>query len=576
MKTFVKVLEHKGFLTVRHLLGCDQAEKLRATGRSRQEKGTRNVFTRLGQYIRRALVPAGFVAVFIFAPVLAMAAPYAALVMDERDGRVIYAENADARLHPASLTKMLTLYITFDAIRRGEITLDTPIKVTAHAAGQAPSRLGLRAGQVIALRYLIRAAAIKSANDAAAAIGDALGGSEAGFAERMNKTAKALGLTNSTFRNANGLTAAGHLSTARDMAILARHLYYDFPEYYNIFSRRESDAGIATVYSTNRKFLDEYQGADGLKTGFTVPSGFNLVATAQRGNKRLIGVIFGATSTPARNKQMAQLLDMGFAKVAEDVPVRKPPLPDLSGIAGGKAAPVAPAPRPDASDLVADATDGNPNGTPTTGKTVRVSTAVATSVTPRPRPESLDAGATAVAVVTPEARPATLAEGDTSDMADTAPAPRPAEDTQIAAAAAAPASEADGTLTNVATASATEVAPTPLPPAKPKPEIVFASVAPAGEAAPPPQAPEVVSRYSTSGSRDWAITLGRYPSRDAADKALLRVALAEPTTLDETLRKIVPRPSGFDATFVGLTQDQADFACRRIAARGLTCFTLSP
>ncbi len=576
MKTFVKVLEHKGFLTVRHLLGCDQAEKLRATGRSRQEKGTRNVFTRLGQYIRRALVPAGFVAVFIFAPVLAMAAPYAALVMDERDGRVIYAENADARLHPASLTKMLTLYITFDAIRRGEITLDTPIKVTAHAAGQAPSRLGLRAGQVIALRYLIRAAAIKSANDAAAAIGDALGGSEAGFAERMNKTAKALGLTNSTFRNANGLTAAGHLSTARDMAILARHLYYDFPEYYNIFSRRESDAGIATVYSTNRKFLDEYQGADGLKTGFTVPSGFNLVATAQRGNKRLIGVIFGATSTPARNKQMAQLLDMGFAKVAEDVPVRKPPLPDLSGIAGGKAAPVAPAPRPDASDLVADATDGNPNGIPTTGKTVRVSTAVATSVTPRPRPESLDAGATAVAVVTPEARPATLAEGDTSDMADTAPAPRPAEDTQIAAAAAAPASEADGTLTNVATASATEVAPTPLPPAKPKPEIVFASVAPAGEAAPPPQAPEVVSRYSTSGSRDWAITLGRYPSRDAADKALLRVALAEPTTLDETLRKIVPRPSGFDATFVGLTQDQADFACRRIAARGLTCFTLSP
>ncbi len=576
MKTFVKVLEHKGFLTVRHLLPFDQAEKLRTTGRSRQEKGTRNVFTRLGQDIRRAFVAAGFVAVFIIAPVLAMAAPYAALVMDERDGRVIYADNADARLHPASLTKMLTLYITFDAIRRGEITLDTPIKVTAHAAGQAPSRLGLRAGQVIALRYLIRAAAIKSANDAAAAIGDALGGSEAGFADRMNKTAKALGLTNSTFRNANGLTAAGHLSTARDMAILARHLYYDFPEYYNIFSRRESDAGIATVYSTNRKFLEEYPGADGLKTGFTVPSGFNLVATAQRGNKRLIGVIFGATSTPARNKQMAQLLDMGFAKVAEDVPVRKPPLPDLSGIAGGKAAPVAPAPRPDAGDLVADATDGNPNGTPTTGKTVRVSTAVATSVTPRPRPESLDAGATAVAAVVPEARPATLAQGDTSDVADTPPAPRPAEGTQTAAAATAAAAEADGTLTNVATASATEVAPAPLPPAKPKPEIVFASVAPAGEAAPPPQAPEIVSRYSTSGSRDWAITLGRYPSRDAADKALLRVALAEPTTLDETLRKIVPRPSGFDATFVGLTQDQADFACRRIAARGLTCFTLSP
>lgn len=572
MKTFVKVLEHKGFPTVRHLLLLFTAEKLRPTERSRQEKGTRNVFTRLGQCIRRAFIPAGFVAIFIFAPVLALAAPYAALVMDERDGRVIYADNADARLHPASLTKMLTLYITFDAIRRGEITLDTPIKVTAHAAGQAPSRLGLRAGQVIALRYLIRAAAIKSANDAAAAIGDALGGSEAGFAERMNKTAKALGMTNSTFRNANGLTAAGHLSTARDMAILARHLYYDFPEYYNIFSRRESDAGIATVYSTNRKFLEEYQGADGLKTGFTVPSGFNLVATAQRGNKRLIGVIFGATSTPARNKQMAQLLDMGFAKVADDVPVRKPPLPDLSGIAGGKAAPVAPAPRPDAGDLVADATDGNPNGKITTGKTVRVTTAVASSVAPKPRPDSLDAGATAVAAVVPEGRPGdVVAQGDTSDVADTRPAPRP-DDGTLVASAAAPAN--DG-LSDVAPASA-EVAPAPAAPAKPKPEIVFASVAGSGETVPPPQAPEVVSRYSTSGSRDWAITLGRYPSRDAADKALLRVALAEPTTLDETLRKIVPRPSGFDATFVGLTQDQADFACRRIAARGQQCFTLSP
>lgn len=527
----------------------------------------------------------------LLAPFAAWAAPFAALVMDARNGQIIYQDNADTRLYPASLTKMLTLYITFDALRRGEVTLDTPITVTAHAAGQAPSRLGLRAGQVIALRYLIRAAAVKSANDAAAAIGDYLGGNEAGFAARMNATAKALGMTNSTFKNANGLTRPGHMSTAHDMAILARHLIYDFPEYYNIFSRTETDAGVATVYSTNRKFLEEYQGADGIKTGFTVPSGFNLVASAVRGDKRVIGVIFGGTSTAERNKKMEQLLDMGFARVAENVPLRRPVPPDLRGIVKG----------PPADALVAQNQvddSGDPNGRPSTGKTVRVTTAVTASIRPQARPDALavaDASATqpgdSVAGTAPAPRPvdpAATAEVASADpeASPVVPMPRPTFATNADAVAdndgeALDSSEvavaATGPVGNVeATAATPEAAAAPPTEPKPRPEIVFASVAPAAKEDEATAAPEVISRLSTSGGHDWAITLGRYNSRDAAEKALLRTALAEPTVLDQALRKVIDRKSGFDANFVGLTHRQADLACARLQARTLACFALAP
>ena len=257
------------------------------------------------------------------------AAPYAAVVIDARSGETLYEQNADARLHPASLTKMMTLYITFDAIRRGEVSLDSMITVSKNAASKPPSKLGLRAGQKIALRYLIRAAAVKSANDAASAIGDALGGNEARWAARMNRTAKALGMRNTTFKNANGLTEAGHLSTARDMTTLGRRLFYDFPEYYNIFSRRETDAGIAKVRNTNSRFLDAYKGADGIKTGYTSAAGFSLTASAQRGNKRIIATVFGGKSTAHRNAKMAELMDLGFGNANNNVAVRKPAPADL-------------------------------------------------------------------------------------------------------------------------------------------------------------------------------------------------------------------------------------------------------
>jgi D-alanyl-D-alanine carboxypeptidase len=265
------------------------------------------------------------VAVWLSLP--GQAAEYAAMVVDARSGEVLHSRNADTRLHPASLTKMMTLYIAFEAVRRGEITLDTEVRISPNAAAEPPSKLGLRTGQTIALRYLIRAAAVKSANDAATAIGEAISGSEEAFAARMNRTARALGMESTTFRNAHGLTQAGHLSTARDMTTLGRRLFFDYPEYYNLFSRRATDARVAKVRNTNRRLLDAYRGADGIKTGYTRAAGFNLVSSAERGGVRVIATVFGGRSTATRNARVAELLDMGFARAPRHAAVVKPALP---------------------------------------------------------------------------------------------------------------------------------------------------------------------------------------------------------------------------------------------------------
>ncbi|MFN3606630.1 MAG: D-alanyl-D-alanine carboxypeptidase family protein, partial [Cypionkella sp.] len=303
-----------------------------------------------------------------------LAAPQASHVMDARTGETLFESNAHTPLHPASLTKMLTLYIAFEEIQRGNLSLDSMITVSKNAAAQPPSRLGLKAGQKIQLRFLIRAAAIKSANDAAQAIGDAIGGTQADFALRMTRTAKSLGMHNSTFKNANGLTAKGHLSTAYDMSVMGRRLFYDFPQYYNIFSRRQTSAGIADVANTNRKFLDAYKGADGIKTGFTQAAGFNLTASAERRNVRIIATVFGGESTADRNAKVAKLLDRGFAKARGNVGVVPPPPPVYENAD---------------NELLANAVtpDGLPEGgAGSAAKTVRAIMTVQKSPLPMPRP----------------------------------------------------------------------------------------------------------------------------------------------------------------------------------------------
>lgn len=534
---------------------------------------------------------AAFTAILAASPL--MAAPYASIVIDARSGEILYSENADTRLHPASLTKMMTLYIAFEEIERGNVSLDTMVTVTKHAAAQPPSRLGLRAGQKIQLRYLIRAAAIKSANDAATAIGEFIGGDEATFAKRMTRTAKALGMNNTTFKNANGLTAQGHLSTARDMTILGRHLFYDFPQYYNLFSRRSVDAGMATVNNTNRRFLDAYEGADGIKTGYTVPAGFNLTASAERGGKRLIATIFGGKSTADRNSKMMKLLDMGFGKAPRNAPVNPPQAPAYQG---GDAMLVADADLPETADGA--------------GKTVRVSMEMASSPRPAARPgaaapaaapdETVVAAAEAVtamqdgiegalaAALGEAAAPDSLTAQATELAAEAAPAAALAVD-GVELASAAPSTE---TLPD---ADAIAAAIEGTAPAADQPEVIPFQIVSATTTAPRPpkrnapiydeavtadpdaQAePEVVISVSTSGDRHFGVNLGRYGSSYDAERALLKLQLVESATLHGSLRKIIPSGGGFDATFVGLTQEQADLACRRFTARAIQCFTMGP
>ena len=531
--------------------------------------------TRLWQVARCIAL---IVAFALIAPAVGRTAPYAALVMDARTGEVLYETNADARLYPASLTKMMTLYVTFAAIEHGEISLDTMVTVSKHAASEPPSRLGLRAGQKIQLRYLIRAAAVKSANDAATAIGEAVGGSQEAFAGRMNRTAKALGMKNSTFRNANGLTLPGHLSTARDMTILGRHLFYDFPQYYNIFSRRSTDAGMATVNSTNRRFLDSYRGADGIKTGYTNPAGFNLTASAERDGKRIVATILGGKSTAHRNAKMAELLDLGFGQAPAGVAVQKPVPPDLA---------------------IASADPDLPEGGP--AKTIRLVMAVADSPRPRARPvvgapseETLIAmqdgiaGALAEATGTvpeadPEAPPLPGAQVAADSQADEEPDGAPAADAAaladagLATAALEPEAEAGPDPAAVAESALQPTGIVALAgaaaPPRPRPEEMFADASPATAV---PTAPEVVTRISTSGGRHWGINVGRFPSRSRAESQLLKTALTETATLNDGLRKVVERGGGYDANFVGLTQDEADLACRRLQARAVQCFTMGP
>lgn len=235
-------------------------------------------------------------------------------ILDVNTGHMIDEVNGDRKLHPASLTKMMTLYMAFEALQRGQLSLDSKIRVSKRAADMVPSKIGFKVGQTVTFREVIHASAVKSANDAAVVIAEAIAGTEWAFAKRMTQKARAMGMNSTTFKNASGLTAKGHLSTSRDMAILGMRLFKDFPQHYGLFERRSANYRGRTLLATNRRFLRDYKGADGIKTGYTRAAGFNLVASAEKDDKRVIVSYFGADSSYARNKRVAELMNIGFKK----------------------------------------------------------------------------------------------------------------------------------------------------------------------------------------------------------------------------------------------------------------------
>ena len=250
-------------------------------------------------------------------------ARYSSIVVDATSGDVLEEVNADQPRHPASLTKMMTLYMTFEALRDRRITLDTPVPVSAHAASMEPTKLGLVPGSRLTVEQAILGLVTKSANDAASALGELLGGSEDRFAQMMTLRARALGMNHTTFTNASGLPDPDQWTTARDLAILSRRLINDFPGYYRYFST-PSFAWHRQIIMNHDNLLRTYPGADGLKTGYTDASGHNLVTSAVRGGVRLVGVVLGAGSNSERDIHMASLLDHGFEQM--DVPVFHKPV----------------------------------------------------------------------------------------------------------------------------------------------------------------------------------------------------------------------------------------------------------
>ena len=250
--------------------------------------------------------------------------------MDARNGKVLHSRYGDKRLHPASLTKMMTVYLAIQAVENGEIPIDRKFKISKFAASEPASKMYYRPGQRVSFRHLIRAAAVKSANDAATAIAEAVAGSERAFATRMTQTARSMGMMNTQFKNAHGLTQRGHFSTARDMSILGRHMIYDYPNYYNLFSRISTRVSAGTLRNTNRNFLRSYSGADGIKTGYTSLSGFNLTASAERKGVRIIVTVFGGRSSRTRNRHVVELMDKGFGLARRNVAVNKPKLPAIA------------------------------------------------------------------------------------------------------------------------------------------------------------------------------------------------------------------------------------------------------
>jgi D-alanyl-D-alanine carboxypeptidase len=249
-------------------------------------------------------------------------ARYSSIVIDAETGAVLTEHDPDLTTYPASLTKMMTLYLVFEQLEQGKLKLDQPFVVSRHAASQAPSNLGLEPGETLALRDLILAIVTHSANDAAVVLAEGLAGSEPAFAERMTDKARALGMQNTLFHNASGLPAnPQNTTTARDLVTLARALYRNFPKEYAYFSTTEFTFH-GRDYANHNHLMQAFAGMDGIKTGYINASGFNLAASAVRDNHRLIGVIMGGESAHSRDMKMAALLNASFARIATGMPVQ--------------------------------------------------------------------------------------------------------------------------------------------------------------------------------------------------------------------------------------------------------------
>ncbi|SCB32534.1 D-alanyl-D-alanine carboxypeptidase family protein [Rhizobium hainanense] len=329
------------------------------------------------------------------AAVLLLGAPAASFagsayfIMDAKTGKVLASSNADDLNHPASLTKMMTLYMTFEAIHRGKLSWNTRIPVSRFAAAKPPTKLGLKPGGTVTVREAVDGMIIKSANDAAAAMAEALGGSESGFARLMTQKAREIGMRRTTFLNASGLPNMQQWTTARDMSTLAVALINNYPQEYRLFSQAGFNYRGRSVRGHNN-LMYRYEGMDGIKTGYTNASGFNLVSAVRQGNRRVIGVVMGGATARGRDALMASLLDRYIPKASAVSASRL-----IASVGGGKAS--RPVEVASASDDAAVDVDAQTTATTTPAparkrtEVVPMAFAAASNVTvPMDRPAAMD------------------------------------------------------------------------------------------------------------------------------------------------------------------------------------------
>jgi D-alanyl-D-alanine carboxypeptidase len=528
--------------------------------------------------------------------------PFSAIAIDAYSGKSIYERSPDEPRYPASLTKMMTLYLLFQDLEAGKITTNSRFTVSAHAASQAPSKLGLKPGQTIRAEDAILALVTKSANDVAVTIAENLGGSEAKFAERMTRTARSIGMTRTTFRNASGLPDLQQRTTARDMATLGLRLQRDFPKEFTYFAR-PSFTFAGRVVRTHNRLLGRMRGVDGIKTGYTRASGFNLVTSAGRDGKRLVGAVMGGASGGARNRYMAAMLESAFPKAGKGklialaagrppgyaaavaagagdndkpagktrlagVPVPKPKPeteePDMKLVPAEVAADSGDDEEADAQDAanVADRPGGEEVSRPS--ETLPQPIALAARPAPQQREAAPD----------PQSAPPVRPGDDTS----THPDPGVAGLTPID-----PNEDATSTGKSDSLFVMRQAAPPP-PPAAVAKAIVAVKPARASLAAAPNIEPASLTSTQeadlSAHAVTWNIQIGAFPTSDAAQERIDAAQAAAADLLQGKAPFTMAVSRGdqtiFRARFSGFNEDQAREACKRLTRKGVGCFPLAP
>jgi len=499
----------------------------------------------------------------------------AALIVDGFTGKVLYARNETLERHPASLTKMMTLYLLFDALRAGKITMQTQMPVSVHAQEQKPTKLSLRHGQTIDVDTAIRAIVIRSANDVAVVIAEALGGTESHFAEMMTEKARQLGMKDTNYHNASGLPDPLQITTATDLALLARHLAYDFPQYFPYFGT----AGFTynhVYWPTHDNLIGRYQGADGIKTGFTGASGFNLASSVVRDGVHLIGVVMGGRTAVRRDLEMMHLLDVEFAQIgANPALVARGTVPWAST----NLASATPSPLPKDFNL------------PTVARNEPLPPL---SALPPPVPATDDEDTAEARRAPDETFSVIHAEAPQPGPASqAAPAPQPAPVAQAPQAAVPP-------LPQKPSAAAQARLPIPAIRPLPRPDLI-ASNAPAPAPRPSqdkdakPAAPRQVALATPAArvdsgegdvdppgtpGRTWTIQIGAFADQALAKAKLDAFATKASDVVGQAARIVAPITSSnghtiYRARFGLYAEREARAVCGQLTQRGQTCFAVA-